>query len=220
MTRRVAVLRPEPGNGATVAALRRAGLDPIALPLFEIAPVSWSPPDPALFDGLLLTSANAVRAAGAGLSAFSSLPVFAVGAATATVAREAGFRVIAQGAEGVEETVAEATARGHRRLLHLAGRDRAVAPAGVTAVIVYESRAIDLDPAALRPIEGQVALLHSPRAAQRFATLATAIDRRTVRLAALSPAVAAAAGDGWADLVIAPARDDAALVALARRLAD
>jgi uroporphyrinogen-III synthase len=72
----------------------------------------------------------------------------------------------------------------------------------------------------LQPIEGQVAMLHSPRAAQRFAALATTIDRGAVRLAALSAAVADAAGSGWAERAIAAARDDAALVALARRLAD
>jgi uroporphyrinogen-III synthase len=220
MTRRIAVLRPEPGNSTTIAALRRAGLQPIALPLFEIAPVSWNPPEAAAFDGLLLTSANAVRTAGPGLGALASLPVFAVGAATAAAARQAGLRVIAQGREGVEAIVAAATARGHHRLLHLAGRDRAAAPAGVTAITVYESRAIDLDPAALQPIEGQVALLHSPRAAQRFAALSAMIDRSTIRLAALSPAVAAAAGEGWAERAVAAARDDSALVALARRLAD
>ena len=220
MTRRVAVLRPEPGNGATVVALRRAGLESIALPLFEITPVGWSPPDQAAFDGLLLTSANAVRAAGPGLAALAELSVFAVGAATAAAARQAGLHVVAEGTDGVEASVAEAAAQGHGRLLHLAGRDRAATPAGVTTITVYESREIDLDPAALQPIEGQVALLHSPRAARRFAALATMIDRRTVRLAALSPAVAEAAGGGWAELAIAPTRDDAALIALARRLAD
>lgn len=220
MTRRVVVLRPEPGNSTTIAALRGAGLEPIALPLFEIAPVDWDSPEPAAFDGLLLTSANAVRAAGPGLAALAELSVFAVGAATAAAAQQAGLHVVAQGTDGVEAIVAEAAAQGHHRLLHLAGRDRAAMPPDVTAITVYESREIDLDRAALQPIDGQVVLLHSPRAARRFAALASAIDRSTVRLAALSPAVAEAAGEGWAALAIAPARDDAALVALARRLAD
>lgn len=221
MTRRIAVLRPEPGNRATVTALRQAGLEAIALPLFEIVPVAWAPPDPAAHDGLLLTSANALRCAGPTLDRFAGMPVFAIGTATALEAREAGFDLAAVGSDGIAEIVAIAAARGHRRLLHLAGRDRVPAPSGVSAVVtVYESHAIYRAPAELRPIEGGVALLHSPRTARRFATLAEAIDRGTVRLAALSPAVADAAGTGWAEIAVAATRDDAALVALARRLAD
>lgn len=221
MTRRVAVLRPEPGNRATAAVLTEAGLEAIALPLFEIVAVAWAPPDPAAYDGLLLTSANAVRCAGAGLAAVSALPVFAVGEATAREARRAGLDVIATGADGVATIVAAAAAQGCHRLLHLAGRDRMPAPRGVATVIpVYDSRERAIAPADLRSIEGQVALLHSPRTARRLDTLAGTIDRGTVRLAALSPAVAAAAGKGWAEIAVAATRDDAALIALARRLAD
>lgn len=221
MTRRVAVLRPEPGNRATVAALSEAGLEAIALPLFEIVPVAWTPPDPAAHDGLLLTSANALRYAGPALGRFAALPVFAIGAATAVEAHRAGLDLVATGSDGIAEIVATAVAGGHRRLLHLAGRDRVPTPAGVSAVVtVYESREIDRTPADLRPIEGGVAVLHSPRAARRLVALAETIDRGTVRLAALSSAIAEAAGTGWAEIAVAATRDDAALVALARRLAD
>lgn len=221
MTRRVAVLRPEPGNRATVAALGQAGLEAIALPLFEIVPVAWTPPDPAAYDGLLLTSANALRCAGPAFDRFADMPVFAIGTATASEARLAGLDLVAVGSDGIAGIVATAAMRGHRRLLHLAGRDRVPTPPGVSTVVtVYESREIGRTPTELRPIEGGVALLHSARAAQRFAALAGAIDRRTVRLAALSPAIVEAAGSGWAEIAVAAARDDAALVALARRLAD
>lgn len=221
MTRRVAVLRPEPGNRATVTALRQEGLEAIALPLFEIVPVAWTPPDPAAHDGLVLTSANAVRAAGPDLARLAALPVFAVGAATAGEARGAGLEVTATEHDGIAAIVAAAVARGHHRLLHLAGRDRAPTPPGVTAVVtVYEAREIDRAPSDLQAVEGGIALLHSPRAARRFAVLAEAIDRSTVRVAALSPAIAEAAGVGWAEIAVAATREDAALVALARRLAD
>lgn len=221
MTRRVAVFRPAPGNRATVAALEQVGLAAIVLPLFEVLPIAWLPPDPALHDALLLTSANAVRCAGPGLGALAGLPAFAVGEATARAARDAGLDVAAAGSDGVAAIVRLAGARGKHRLLHLAGRDRAAAPAGVaTVVTVYESREIARAPDDLLPIEGQVAMLHSPRAARRLAALASAIDRASIRLAALSPAVAEAAGAGWGEVAVAATRDDAALVALARRLAD
>ena len=59
--RRVLVLRPEPGAAATVKRARARGLDAVAIPLFEIEPLAWEAPPAGGFDGLLLTSANAVR---------------------------------------------------------------------------------------------------------------------------------------------------------------
>ena len=57
------------------------------MPLFSVESLAWKVPDAASFDALLLTSANAVRQAGAGLTQLRGLPVHAVGAATATAAR-------------------------------------------------------------------------------------------------------------------------------------
>ena len=86
MSRPIVVLRPEPGNRVTAAAIEGRGLRAIRLPLFAVQPVAWQAPDPAGFDALLLTSANAVRHGGAGLARLLSLPVFAVGEATADAA--------------------------------------------------------------------------------------------------------------------------------------
>ena len=68
---------------------------------------------------------------------------------------------------------------------------------------------------------GAVALLHSARAARRFGELLDrdGIDRHALRLAALSPAILAAAGTGWAMAVAADRPDDAALCRLAAALA-
>ncbi len=119
MTRSLAVLRPEPGNAATVARIEALGLSAIRLPLFAARSLAWTPPDPAAFDALLLTSANAVRHAGAGLDALCGLPVVAVGEATARAARSAGLMVETVGAGDVASVV---QASGRTRLLHLAGR--------------------------------------------------------------------------------------------------
>ena len=99
---RVLVLRPEPGASATVERARQRGLDALAIPLFEIEPVSWKAPDAASFDGLLITSANAMRSAGEQLLELRGLPVYAVGPATADAAREAGFDVASSGDAGAE----------------------------------------------------------------------------------------------------------------------
>ena len=99
MTRTLAVLRPEPGNAATVARARAAGFATLSLPVFAVVPLAWDVPDPADYDALILTSANAVRHAGAGLDRLRVLPVFAVGARTAAAARAAGFDVAQTGCE-------------------------------------------------------------------------------------------------------------------------
>ena len=43
----VVVLRPEPGNRRTAAALRALGMDVRQMPLFAVVPVDWTSPDPA-----------------------------------------------------------------------------------------------------------------------------------------------------------------------------
>lgn len=222
MSRRVAVLRPEPGNAATCARARAAGLDVTALPLFVVEPLPWIPPDPAEHDALLLTSANSVRHAGAGLSAFARLPVLAVGAATADAARMAGLDVMMAGSHDAAALIADSGARWHR-LLHLGGRETTIAAGGIVtrSILVYASVARPVDDAAIAGLAGAVPLLHSARAAATFAALAdrAGLDRATMAVAAISDAVAVAAGAGWAAVAIAPAPTDAALIAAAARLA-
>jgi uroporphyrinogen-III synthase len=224
VSRPVAVLRPEPGNAATCARLIDAGLTPIALPLFVVRRLDWTAPDPAAFDALLLTSANAIRHGGIGLAGLHTLPVLAVGAATAVAAERAGFAVAATGAADADALLQDAAAAGWRQLLHLGGRDRRIEAGGIVAraIAVYASEAVAVRDDALERLADTVVLLHSARAARSFAEAMAghAAVRRTMRVAALSPAVATAAGTGWAAVAIAAAPDDAALVALARRLAD
>ncbi len=214
--RRALVLRPEPGNARTVARLRAAGVEAVALPLFEVRPLAWEVSAADAFDALLLTSANAVRFAGAGLDRLSHLPVVAVGEATAVVAREAGMRVAVTG-QG-DAAAAVAAARDFPRLLHLAGREYVAIP-GITRVIVYASEPVTLASGALVQAVGKVVLLHSARAAARFAALAADLPRGSITLAAISAKVAAAAGGGWERIVVADAPNDAALVTAATMLA-
>lgn len=216
----VAVLRPEPGNAATAARLEALGHHVLRLPLFEVVPVAWDVPDPAAHDGLLVTSANAVRHAGAGLERLEALPVHAVGAATASAAQRAGFRVATIGDSNAAALLQRVQARA---LLHLVGRDHARTGPPVTAtVVVYASEPAPLPPGGLDLLAGGVALIHSPRAARRLGELldAAAIPRAEVALAAISAAAREAAGPGWARVAVAPRPDDATLIAIARLLAD
>ncbi len=219
MSRPVAILRPEPGNAATAARVEAAGWATIRLPLFEVHRCEWQAPDPAEFDALVLTSANATRYAGAEIARFAGLPVLAVGIATADAAREAGLHVRLIGTSDAASLLTEARTMGVSRALHLAGRDRlATSPAIARTIAVYASDALDHDPTAIRDLSGAAALLHSPRAARRLADLvdAAGLSRSRVRLAALSPAVARAADAGWDTIVVATAPDDASLLDAAR----
>jgi uroporphyrinogen-III synthase len=213
VTRTVVVLRPAPGDAATAAGLRARGLTVRQLPFFATVAIPWTVPDPAAFDALLLTSANALRHGGEGLDILTSLPVIAVGAATAAAARAAGFTVVRTGDGDAAAAVVLARDAGFTRLLHLAGRDRAPTGEGVAALTVYASDPVAVPDADIRALAGSVALLHSPRAAQLLA--ARVLDRSTIAVVALSPSVAQAAGDGWESIDIAPRPMNDALIPLA-----
>jgi uroporphyrinogen-III synthase len=212
----VIVLRPEPGASATVARAGALGLEAISIPLFKIEAVAWAAPDPAQFDGLLLTSANAVRVGGAALESLRALPVFAVGTATAEAAREADFTIAVSGNAGVDGLLDRI--EPEIRLLHLCGEDRRALASPrqtIAAVPVYRSNAVDPPPSVDRAI-GAVVLVHSPRAGQRIATLIE--ERGATAIAAISGAAADAVGTGWKEIHIAGEPSDDALLALAARL--
>ncbi len=211
------ILRPQPGNDATAARARTLGLAVVQYPVFEVAPVTWTAPDPRRFDALLLTSANAIRHGGPQLTSLHSLGVFAVGEATAEAARAAGFRVAVVGTDGVDALLANIPLS--TRLLHLAGADRhhANSPHVIDPLTVYESKAIpDLD----LPTSPAVAMVHSPRAGACLAMSSTMSPtvRRHITIAAISAPAATASGEGWRAVAIAPLPDDAALLALAAGL--
>lgn len=215
--RRVLVLRPEPGANTTVMRARERGLDAVAAPLFEIEPVSWRAPEVGGFDGLLLTSANAIRSAGAQLENFLSLPVYAVGELTSEAARKRGFTIAAAGNCGIDRLI-DSIPR-NLRLLHLGGEDRRDPledRAGIVVIPIYRAR--EVEQPKLRLANGAVVLIHSPRAGHRFAELTK--DRGDIFLAAISRAAAEAAGTGWGALEVAGEPNDDALLALAARLCD
>lgn len=213
--RRLAVLRPEPGASATVKRAHQRGLDAFAAPLFEIEPVEWEAPDAARFDGLLLTSANAVRHAGPDLEGYRGLPVYAVGPASAEAARDAGFDIRSTGKDGVDRLLG--SIERDIRLLHLCGEDRrepAEPRQAITSIPVY--RAEPTDSAGLDALTGCIALIHSPRAGRRLAELAS--DKGSIGIVAISSAAADAAGSGWEIVEVAEDPGDDALLALAARL--
>lgn len=190
------------------------------MPLFRIEPLSWPAPVSEDFDGLLITSANALRFGSKSLQTLVHLPVYAVGEASAAEARKLGFNVAAAGSAGVETLLQSIP--GKLQLLHPCGEDRmALGPIEhrVTQIAVYRSVKL---PAPVGIGLSEVVAVHSPRAASRFAALATEaqVDRSRVSLAAISRATAEAAGHGWREVAVAETPDDQCLLALAKELCE
>jgi uroporphyrinogen-III synthase len=218
----VLILRPQPGADETAALARALGLTPVVTPLFEIRPLDWQAPAAARFDAVMLTSANAARHAGPGLQAFLGLPCYAVGEATAAAAQEAGFGRVRAGAADAAALVAMMAGDGIGRALHLCGRERAEPSEGIvqlTRIPVYAAvpTGVLTGDAERALADGAVALLHSPRAAARFAELAGS-RRPRIAVAAISDGAAAAAGPGWRAVAAAHRPSDKALLELAAKL--
>lgn len=213
---KVLVLRPQPGADETAARASALGLDVVVAPLFSVRPLEWTPPDPAGFDAVMLTSASAARQASDGLAPFRHLPCYAVGEATAAAAIEAGFADVRVGPDDGSSLLLMMADDQVHAVFHPCGQDHLaldLPDIAITRVPVYAAEAAASLPA---PAEGMLALLHSPRAAALFAGLAG--DKSRIRIAAISARTARAAGDGWQAVAIAPRPRDAALLELAAEL--
>ncbi len=195
------------------------GLEPIVQPLFQVVALAWEAPDPAAFDAVAMTSANAARHGGPDLARFTHLPLFVVGEATATAAGAAGFIDVRIGKGDAAQLGAllRPTSDGKSfRLLHLTGSDHRPIPtvAEVTVIPVYESRRL---PPAHLP-NADIALIHSPRAGARLAELIP--NRSNLQLVAISAAAAQACGAGWAAVEVAAQPRENAMLECLRRLCE
>ncbi|MGY3607749.1 MULTISPECIES: uroporphyrinogen-III synthase [unclassified Bradyrhizobium] len=128
----VLVTRPQGDGEATADSLRSLGFEVLLAPVLRFEVLPFQEDDAADYDAVIVTSANALRAAAPQLAghALLRLPLFAVGEHTAAAAREAGFGEVAS-ADG-DATALYELVRAHRKakklkkaatLLYLAGAD-------------------------------------------------------------------------------------------------
>lgn len=212
------IIRPQPVAEASFQRATALGLNPRCAPLFVARPLMWRAPDPASYEALFLSSAQSLRLGGPELERLKSLPVFAVGQATADAARIAGFCVKGIGDSDGQALIGAMEAGGIRNILWLCGESRSR----------LAGRLARLDPLPCYRMTDQppppewggwtahpaVILAHSTRAAQRLDALLRK-ERQHLDLVAISAKVAAAAGTGWASVTIAARPDDAAMLAVA-----
>lgn len=194
---RIWITRTQPGADATAERVRALGHEAIVAPLLAVRTLDVGEVDLAGVGALAFTSANGVRAF-AEKSGTRDLKVFAVGAATAQAARQAGFRSVLS-ADGDVEALAEGIAirKGEIRgvVLHPGAAEPAgdltgaLERAGVAArqLVLYETGPVKLTEAKAQALlASDVALLHSPRAAQVLAKLLRAKPNPQLRAIGLS----------------------------------
>lgn len=220
--RKVLILRPQPGADRTAERAEALGLEPVVAPIFTLRPLDWTPPPAGSFDAILLTSANAVRLAGEGLTPFRRLRCYAVGGRTAAAAQAFGFHDIRIGPANGENLLAMMAAQGIRSAFHPCGRDYvdiSHPEIGVTRIPVYAAKAVEELPAeAERAIAADaIALIHSSRAGAVFGELVGELRSR-VPIVAISAAAAEAVGLGWHSIAAADVPRDAAMLELAAKL--
>lgn len=187
---RILITRPREDAEPLAATLAQHGIDALIEPLMHAEPIPGGPLDLDGVQALIATSANGVRAF-AGRDQRRSLPVCAVGDATARAAREAGFAEVAS-ASGDVEALAEMIIVSHDpaagAMLHIAGTVSAgdlggrLSAAGFDyrrAVLYGMQPAQTLSPVAREALAERTlagVALYSPRTAALFAQLVAAHD--------------------------------------------
>lgn len=211
--KRVLVTRPRHQAAALSDLLRRAGADPVELPVIEILPSIDGELDSALaeleeYDWLVFTSVNAVAIVGERLGSARPVKVAAVGSGTASALAERGIKVDLVPGEFVAEAILEALTElgvtGKRFLLPLADIARTVLADGlrdagaiVDVVETYSTRmpaAVDQEVVqAIQRGEIDIVTITSPSAARNLTSLlGGALPAETV-VACIGPITADAA---------------------------
>ena len=226
------VTRPEPGATETVARLEALGFQAVPAPVMSIKRMPASLPASGLVTAVLVTSGQAVPALPAD---YRCLPLFAVGDATATRAKQAGFADVtsAAGDAGDLADAVRASVRPGTTLLLVTGRGLGQTLAGSLRMAGYAvirrsvyrpapirrltSPAID----ALRSGRLHAAMFFSADSAARFAVM---VERAALQdiignsdAVAISQATAVALQSlPWRRILVATRPNQDAMLALLR----
>ena len=229
---RALVTRPREDAAELAAALAARGIEAVIEPLIEIHFRAEPTPDLSGAQAVLCTSANGVRAL-ARLGAERTLPLLAVGDATAARARAEGFTAVDSAGGDVTALARLARDRLCRdggRLVHIAGSAVAGDLAGelraagfeVERLVLYEARpAAALSAASAQALGSGLidfTLFFSPRTATTFVRLAdragvTEALQHTTALSISAAADAALGGARFRNRRIAAAPNQPALLA-------
>ena len=190
----VLITRAENESKELAKDVRKLGVHTLISPMLKIKFYKGITPSFLKTQGILFTSSNGVRALDLRLNPHNkvfSIPVFAVGDATAKAAKQIGFTCVTS-AGGNLESLAECTSEnlspGYGELVHIAGHDLAGDLAGrlkekgfcVRTEKIYRAESIteiDIQTlSALKQREVAFILFFSPRTTRIFVSLIKAID--------------------------------------------
>jgi uroporphyrinogen-III synthase len=180
----ILITRPENEAESFAREVEAAGFIPLIEPLLNIVPLDYKKPESTDYEGLIFTSANAVRVFGCP-SGFANMTVFCVGEHTASAVREVGYSQITSGQDdGVElAALIAGTAKVGAQLLHIRGEHTAVfledilLKGGITVEVltVYTARAVErFSPQCRAALENEVltaVTFFSKRTAENFLSL-------------------------------------------------
>ena len=228
----ILITRPESDAAETARQVFLMGFEPVLAPVLSIVNINVKLPESSACQGLIFSSANAVRAFQALKPdpAFLAKPVFAVGDHTTKVAIEAGFRDVRNALGTVRDVVAliRRQMAPPARLLYLRGREIRDNPAillpqsevwSIDGITVYGADPVDEPlPEALQAIEGgQVAavLFYSARSAATFMKLYGHLDFSGTKALCLADSVLESLDRRqWGEVVISARPDQSGMTAL------
>ena len=241
----IITIRPEPDASRDVDWLRRYQVPAMAVPVMRAEQQSFDLPDTPPFQAIIFTSRHAVAAiAGingiasidkvATLGALRSLPVYAVGRRTALVARQAGFDYVTTGpGDGnalVPLMVANLNPNAGDILWpsasiisfdiasRLADFGYSIRQIPVYAMVATKHVSDDL-PARLAACSSAAVVAMSARSMDLFSQMLNTSQfagyRKRITVIASSKVIAAAAGSGWADIIVAKAPRRSRVLAIA-----
>ncbi len=227
------LLRPKEGAEQSAIIAREKGFDPIIAPATEIMSLPWRNPPAQDFDAIMITSANALRYGGEAIGQYKHLPLFAVGRATAKLARDMGFTIAAMGKGGAKTLWPMISQYGAKNILRLVGRDYvhiADQHINIHTITVYEAIALPMHvklKCLLRNGNSDnekpyIFAFHSARAVQIFddyiiqmTNRGYIFDKVVHYAAALAPAIGEAicqSNSAWKKIIISPSANDRAMI--------
>ncbi|WP_304163893.1 uroporphyrinogen-III synthase [Phenylobacterium aquaticum] len=198
--RKIWITRAQPGADATASRVKALGHEALVAPLLSVQPVAGAEVDLTDIGALAFTSANGVRAF-AELSPARDLKIFAVGAATAAAAKAVGFRKVLS-ADGDVEALAEGIVGRQREIHGVVLHPGAAEPAGdlvgllkdqgveARSLVLYDTAPVSFTAEQRAGLDGvEVALLHSPKAAEALVELLKTHPMPDLKVLGLSQAV-------------------------------
>ena len=241
----IITIRPEPDASCDVEWLRRYQVPAFAVPVMRAEQQPFDLPDTPPFQAVIFTSRHAVAAiAGidgnasidkmATLAALRSLPVYAVGRRTALAAQQAGFDHVITGPGDGNALVPLMVANLNPNVgdilwpsasiisfdiaSRLANFGYSVRRIPVYAMVATTNLASAL-PTRLAACSSAAVVVMSARSMELFSQMLNnsqfAGYRKRITVIASSKAIAATAGSGWADIIVAKAPRRSRVLAIA-----